>query len=96
MAGLNTEGLPDLAAQTLAALVPGALKVDVVTGAGVSTNIAVTGIATEDAVVAAILFTAGVPSKCAAVTISSAGNIKTTTDTSTKPVVVVWQDKSNG
>lgn len=96
MAGLNLEGLPDKAAQTLGAMVLGALKVKVVTGAGANTNIAVTGIATEDTVVAAILFTAGVPSECAAVTIASAGNIKTSTDTSTKPVLVVWLDKSNG
>ena len=96
MAGLNTEGLPDQFAAGIAAFVPGALKLDVVSGAGSNTNIAVTGIATEDTVVGAVLFPkeAGAPSKLVVTIV--AGNIKTVTDTTGGKVVVLWQDKSNG
>jgi hypothetical protein len=94
MAGLVTEGLPDQVAASLASFVPGALKVDVVSGAAENTNIAVTGIATEDTVIGAVFFPkeGGAPAKLT-VTIS-AGNIKTATDTTGGKIVVLWADKS--
>lgn len=100
MPALNLEGLPDKAVQTLAAMVVGAQKIDVVAGAGASTNIAVTGLANEDTVTAAIFvkIEAGTVKDVSKLTLvaTTSGNIKTATDTTGGKIIVFWQDKSNG
>ena len=79
-----------------------ALKVSVVTGAAAVTNIAVTGIATEDTILAVV----GVDGDNATLaltvidvtgeaSITSAGNIQcATTNTSTNRLIVFWYDKT--
>lgn len=65
------------------------LKAAVGTGAGANTNIAVTGIRVDDVIVAAIEFTAGVPSIVPA-TVTSSGNIQSTSVTTGNTLVVLW------
>lgn len=65
------------------------LKASVGTGANANTNIAITGIHTDDVIVAAIEFTSGVPSIVPA-TVTSAGNIQSTSSTSGNTVLVLW------
>jgi hypothetical protein len=70
------------------------LTTKVLTGAAANTNIAVAGIATEDTIQSAILFTAGVPSDITAnAAITSAGNVQFTSDTSGKQVVLTYFNK---
>ena len=66
------------------------LTVDVVDGAGVSTNVAVTGIATEDTLVKVVNVTDWAT---VTFTITSAGNIRSTTDTTGKKLLVFWLNK---
>lgn len=61
----------------------------VVAGAAANTNIPVTGIETEDTIVSAVMFTAGVPSVVPA-TITSAGNIRSTSDTTGNTLLVTY------
>lgn len=66
------------------------LKQVIVTGAGVSTNIAVTGIATADVIVSVLNLTdLDTP---AGVTIHSAGNIRSTSDTTGDKLLVTYFD----
>lgn len=73
------------------------LKFNYVNGAAASTNMAVTGIATEDTLLAAIAVTdttaewADDLDQCS---ITSAGYIQSTTDLSTKSLILIWHDAS--
>lgn len=63
----------------------------VVAGTTADTNIAVAGIKTTDTIGSAIMFTAGVPSDITGtVSITSAGNIQSTSDTSGNQIVVEY------
>jgi hypothetical protein len=68
------------------------LTVTVVPGAAANTNIPVASIATEDTIVSAIEFVAGVPT-ARTVTITSAGNIQCTAATTGNSMVVTWFNK---
>lgn len=68
------------------------LKLKAVAGAAANTNIAVAGIATEDTIVGALEFTAGVPAEIP-LTITSAGNVQSTTDTTGNVVVLLYFNK---
>jgi hypothetical protein len=100
MAKLVTEGLPDQVAASLAAFLPGSLKLSVVTGGAANAELTLTGAATEDTIVGAVLVgKEGKASELAAVaspTIPAAGKFKTSTNTSEGKILVLWQDKSNG
>lgn len=72
------------------------LTMDVVAGADVDTNIAITGIAVEDTLMAVLHYTAGaaVANLTSEAAITSAGNIQlTTTDTTGDQLVVFWFNK---
>lgn len=63
--------------------------VAVVAGAAADTNIAVSGIATDDVITEAIEFAAGVPTdRTATTSITSAGNIQCSVDTTGDTLVV--------
>lgn len=100
MAQLVTEGLPDQVATSLAAFIPGALKIDVVTGGEASAELTLTGIATGDTIVGAVYVALesekvkGI--EAVTVTIVKADKVKTTTKTAGGKILVFWQDKSNG
>lgn len=100
MAKLVTEGLPDLVAASLAAFIPGALKVNAVTGGEANAELTLTGIATEDSIVGAVYVALesekvkGIEN--VTVTIAKADKVKTATKTAGGVVLVFWQDKSNG
>lgn len=70
------------------------LSVRVVNGAAPATNIAVSGIATEDTILAVIKFSAGVPSDVTAdATIFSAGNIRLSSDSADTTLQVFFFNK---
>ena len=70
------------------------LKTVVVAGAAATTNIAIAGIKTTDTLKSAIAFTAGVPSDVkGTTTITSAGNIQNSGDTSGKTLIVEYYVK---
>lgn len=66
------------------------LKQVIVTGAGANTNIAVSGIATADKIVSVLNLTD--LTTPAGVTISSAGNIRSTDDLTNKKLLVTYFD----
>lgn len=72
------------------------LKTKVVSGAAAATNIALTGIATDDTIQSVVMFAAGVPSDVTAeATVASAGNIQlSTTDSTGNQLVVSFWDKN--
>jgi len=73
------------------------IKVAVVTGATAATNIAVTGIATEDTLISVIEHnaTSALPTdRTATTSITSAGNIQCSATTSADSLVVLWLDNS--
>lgn len=97
MAGLVTEGLPDQVAASLKALVPGAVKLAVVTGGAANAELTLTGIKPEDSIIGAFLVgKEGKASELVAVaapTIPANDKIKTSTATTEGKVVVLWADK---
>lgn len=70
------------------------------TGAGVSTNIAVSGIATVDTLLKVLEFTVStgdiqaIVDRTATSSITSAGNIRSTDDTTGSQILVIWYNKS--
>jgi hypothetical protein len=72
---------------------PSVLKTAVVNGAAANTNIAVSGITTSDAIQSVVAYTSGVPAVVSA-TIQSAGNIRSTSNTTDKVLVVNWLDQT--
>jgi hypothetical protein len=100
MAKMVTEGLPDQVAASLAAFLPGSLKLSVVTGGSANAELTLTGAATEDTIIGAFLIgKEGKASECVACaspTIPAAGKFKTSTATTEGKVIVLWADKSNG
>lgn len=94
---------PEIASPTLKAILTEiqGLKITVVAGAGATTNIAVTGIATVDTLLSVLqLVGAGsdvtdIADRTGEASITSAGNIQlSSTDTSGSKLIVVWYDKS--
>lgn len=75
------------------------IKVNVLAGASASTNIAVTGIATEDTIIGCFEFAtaaaiATLTDRTATTSITSAGNIQCTDDTSSDALLLIWHDAS--
>jgi len=73
------------------------LQFSLVNGAGASTNIAITNIATEDTLLLVLEFaqTSNDPTdRTSASSITSAGNIQCTTATDNDKLLVVWNDNS--
>lgn len=71
------------------------LKVAVVAGATVGGTAAVTGITTEDEIVAALNFASGVPTDVISqVSISADGVVSFSTSNSGDKVVILWYDTS--
>lgn len=69
-------------------------KTVVLSGAAANTNIAVAGIKTTDTLKSAILFDGGVPSDVlSATSITSAGNVRNTADTTGKKIVLTYYPK---
>lgn len=64
----------------------------VVAGAAASTNIPVPGIGAGDTILSAVMFAAGVPSMVPA-SVTSAGNIQSTTDTTGSQLLVTYFKK---
>lgn len=66
-----------------------------VNGAAANTNIAVSGITTEDTIVSVIEYIAGVPTndRTAATSITSNGNIQCTAATTSNKLIVLWFNK---
>lgn len=76
-----------------------ALKITLAAGAGANTNIAISGIATEDTLLSVMELTAAAAiESCADVTsiasITSAGNIQLTSSSSSNQLIVIWLDNS--
>ncbi len=75
------------------------VQITLVAGASASTNIAISGIATEDSLIfvghlstaASIATLVDDTANCS---ITSAGNIQSSTDTSSDQLMVVWNDNS--
>jgi len=67
----------------------------VVSGAGAATNIAVTGIATEDTIVSVWELVSGVPTtdRTSVATITSAGNIQLSAVTTGNKLDIFWYNK---
>lgn len=75
------------------------LRVSVLAGASADTNIAVSGIATEDTIIAALEFAtaasiATLTDRTATTNITSAGNVQCTVDTSNDAILLLWVDAS--
>lgn len=100
MPPLVTAGLPDQVAASLAAFLPGSLKFSVVTGGSANAELTLTGAATEDTIIGAVLIgKEGKASEFVAVaspSIPAAGKFKTSTATTEGKILVLWADKSNG
>ncbi len=100
MAKLVTEGLPDQVAETLRAMLPGALRMTLVTGGSSNAELTLTGITTDDVLVNAFFLPKeGGPKdivEAAVPGIPANGKFKTSTNTSEGKVLVVWLDASNG
>ena len=70
-------------------------RISPATGAAANTNIAVTGIATEDSLVAVVNLTDGTIVAANTVSITSAGNIQSTATLASKTLGVFWRDVSS-
>jgi len=71
------------------------IKFAKVAGASADTNIAISGIATEDVLISVIEFASGVPTdRTSTTSITSAGNIQCTVDTSSDHLIVHYLDRS--
>lgn len=73
------------------------IKSAAVAGASANTNMAITGIATEDKLISVIEIatTTGIPTdRTSTSSITSAGNIQCTADTSSDKLIVLWLDVS--
>jgi len=71
------------------------IKLAVVTGANAATNIAVTGMAAEDAIIGIVNLTDAAAVSLAGLVITD-GNFKITASTASKALLVLWVDKSAG
>jgi hypothetical protein len=75
------------------------IKVNVLAGTTASTNIAVTGISTEDTIIACLEFAtaaaiATLTDRTSTTSITSAGNIQCTVDTTSDALLLIWLDAS--
>lgn len=87
--GSGGAGIPDRLPKILKELQ--GIRFSAAPGVAANADIAVDGIALTDTVHAILNVTDG--ANCAAPTINSAGNVRTTTDTTGKMLIVVWFDK---
>ena len=67
------------------------LQMTAVSGAAASTSIAVAGIGVNDTIISIMNVTDG--ANCAAPTVQAAGQVRTTTDTTAKKLIVAWFKK---
>lgn len=75
------------------------IKVNVLNGAAANTNIAVSGISTEDTIIACLEFAtaaaiATLTDRTSTTSITSDGNIQCTVDTSSDALLLIWHDAS--
>lgn len=69
------------------------VKLNAVAGAAANTNIALAGVGLKDTIISVVNLTDGVDVPLANVTIQAAGQIRVSTDTSAKKLLVHWAPK---
>lgn len=68
-------------------------KLNAVAGAAANTNIALAGAKVGDTILSAVNLTDGVDIPLANISVTSAGNVRITTDTAAKKILIDWATK---